>query len=255
MSPPNPSTGDLRIRWLLLALVSIALIINSLDRQVLSVLAPTIRHELHLTNSDYGIILFCFLLGMASFQVPNGLLMDRAGRAVHSVLSCPVWSVASMLHGLARWVLQFGLLRFSLGAAECGNYTGGLKLVAQRFPVRERGLAGGIFNSCTLVASVIAPPVVAWLALHFSWRTTFLVTSSTGFVWVVVWRAVYPRTLDAPAPKPRPVVRTFACSDCSASIPYGGSFCCAPSLVHFRISTGSGFPSTSAARAAAHSPR
>jgi ACS family hexuronate transporter-like MFS transporter len=182
-----------RIHWLLLALVSAALVINFLDRQLLSVLAPTIRRELHLSNSDYGVIVFCFLLGMAAFQVPNGLLMDRAGpRRAFSII-VPVWSAASLLHAAARSVLQFGLLRFSLGAAECGNYTGGLKLVSQRFPVRERGLAGGIFNSCTFVASVLAPPLVAWLALHISWRATFLVASSTGFVWLLVWRAVAPK--------------------------------------------------------------
>jgi ACS family hexuronate transporter-like MFS transporter len=197
MSLHNGTGVYLRIRWLLLALVSLAIIINFLDRQVLSVLAPTIRRELHLSNSDYGLIVFCFLLGMAAFQVPNGLLMDRAGPRSAFSFIVPVWSAASMLHAAARSVLQFGLLRFFLGAAECGNYTGGLKLVAQRFPARERGLAGGIFNSCTFVASVLAPPVVTWLALHYSWRTTFLVASSTGFVWLAAWRAVYPRHLDA----------------------------------------------------------
>ena len=187
------------LRWTLLALVSLAFIINFLDRQVLSVLAPAIRHDLGLSNSQYGTIVFCFLLGMAAFQVPNGLLMDRIGARRGFSLIVLVWSCASMLHAAARSVLHFGFLRFALGAAECGNYTGGLKLVAQRFPARERGLAGGIFNSCTFVASVIAPPLVTWLALRFSWRTAFLIASSSGFVWVLLWRALYPASLDTPA--------------------------------------------------------
>ncbi len=187
----------LRLRWVLLALVSLAFIINFLDRQVLSVLAPTIRRELGLSNSEYGIIVFCFLLGMAVFQIPNGMLMDRAGARRGFSIVVFFWSVASFLHSAARSVLQFGILRFCLGAAECGNYTGGLKLVAQRFPVSERGLAGGIFNSCTFVGSVIAPVIVAWLALRFSWRMAFMVASSTGFVWIVVWRLVYPKELDS----------------------------------------------------------
>ena len=185
------------IRWALLALVSLAFIINFLDRQVLSVLAPTIRHELHLSNSQYGVIVFCFLLGMAVFQIPNGLLMDRMGARRGFSLIVFFWSVASFLHSAARSVLQFGVLRFCLGATECGNYTGGLKLVAQRFPVRERGLAGGIFNSCTFVGSVVAPVIVAWLALHFSWRMAFMVASSTGFLWILAWRFVYPKNLDS----------------------------------------------------------
>lgn len=186
----------LRIRWTLLALVSAAFIINFLDRQVLSVLAPTIRRELGLTNTQYGVIVFCFLLGMAAFQIPNGLLMDRVGPRKGFSIIVLVWSVASFLHAAARSVLHFGVLRFSLGAAECGNYTGGLKLISQRFPTRERGLAGGIFNSCTFVGSVVAPIVVAWLALHFSWRIAFMVASSTGFFWIVAWRLIYPQNLD-----------------------------------------------------------
>jgi MFS transporter, ACS family, hexuronate transporter len=189
------------LRWWLLAMVSLAFIINFLDRQVLSVLAPTIRRELNLSNSQYGIIVFCFLLGMAVFQIPNGLLMDRAGPRRGFTIIVMFWSVASFLHSAARSVLQFSVLRFCLGAAECGNYTGGLKLVAQRFPARERGLAGGIFNSCTFVGSVVAPVIVAWLALHFSWRAAFMIASSTGFLWVIAWRFVYSPKLDEEAPK------------------------------------------------------
>ena len=185
-----------RLRWTLLALVSLAFVINFLDRQVLSVLAPTIRKELNLSNSQYGFIVFSFLLGMASFQVPNGLLMDRAGprRAFTWIVS--LWSAASFLHAAARSVWHFAALRFALGGAECGNYTGGLKIVSQRFPVRERALAGGIFNSCTFLGSVIAPIIVTWLALHFSWRAAFMIASTTGFLWLIPWRLVYPKTLD-----------------------------------------------------------
>jgi len=189
----------LRIRWALLAMVSLAFIINFLDRQVLSVLAPTIRHELNLSNSQYGVIVFCFLLGMAVFQVPNGMLMDRLGARRGFSVIVFAWSIASFLHSAARSVLHFGVLRFCLGAAECGNYTGGLKLVAQRFPVRERGLAGGIFNACNFVGSGAAPLIVAFLALHFSWRVAFMVASSLGFIWIAVWLLVYPKDLDQPA--------------------------------------------------------
>ena len=198
MSTPSPDTQAIYspLRWTLLALVSLAFIINFLDRQVLSVLAPTIRHELGLSNSQYGAILFCFLLGMAAFQVPNGLLMDRYGARRGFTVIVFAWSVASFLHSAARSMLHFCVLRFCLGAAECGNYTGGLKLVAQRFPVRERGLAGGIFNGCNFVGSGLAPVIVAWLALRFSWRTAFMVASSAGFFWILAWLLAYPKQLD-----------------------------------------------------------
>ena len=185
-----------------MALVSVAFVINFLDRQVLSVLAPTIRHELSLSNSQYGLIVFCFLLGMASFQVPNGLLMDRWGARRGFTLIVFAWSIASFLHSAARSMMQFAFLRFCLGAAECGNYTGGLKLVAQRFPTRERGLAGGIFNACNFVGSGVAPVIVAWLALRFSWRMAFMVASSMGFFWILAWLLIYPKDLDRKPSQP-----------------------------------------------------
>ncbi len=178
-------------------MVSIAFVINFLDRQVLSVLAPTIRHELSLSQTQYGVIVFSFLLGMALFQIPNGMLMDRAGPRQGFTIIVSAWSVASGVRAAAQSALAFCSLRFALGAAECGNYTGGLKLVAQSFPTRERGLAGGIFNSCTFIGSVVAPILVPWLAIRYSWRAAFVVVSSTGLVWVVVWRFLYPRSLDS----------------------------------------------------------
>jgi len=121
----DAGTAYTGLRWRLLAMVSLAFIINFLDRQVLSVLAPTIRQELKLTNSQYGFILFCFLLGMSLFQIPSGMLMDRTGRRRAFTYIVLIWSAASFLHAAARSVLHFAVLRFCLGAAECGNYSAG----------------------------------------------------------------------------------------------------------------------------------
>lgn len=160
-------------RWVLLALISVAFVINFLDRQTLSTVAPLLRDELHLSNTDYSLIVASFLLGMALFQLPAGWLMDRKGPPFGFALIVCWWSLASGLHAMARTVAQFCTLRFLLGAGECENYSGGLKLIAQQFPTEERALAGGIFNSCIFVGSVVAPPLVVWLTMSFSWRLAF----------------------------------------------------------------------------------
>lgn len=185
-----------RLRWVLLSLISAAFIINFLDRQVLSVLAPVLQRELNLSNTQYGVIVFSFLLGMGTFQIPAGMLMDRVGPRRGFTIIVALWSAASFLHCTARSAAQFSLLRFVLGGAECGNYSGGLKLISQIFSTRERALAGGIFNSCTFVGSVVAPIIVVWLTLRFSWPATFMVASSIGFIWLIPWLLVYPKRLD-----------------------------------------------------------
>jgi ACS family hexuronate transporter-like MFS transporter len=189
-----------QLRWILLGLISLAFIINFIDRQVLANVAPLLREEFGFSNTDYSLMVAAFLLGMALFQLPAGLLMDRKGTRFGFSVIVLWWSIASGLHAVARSVTQFCAFRFLLGAGECGNYSGGLKVIAQRFPSDERALAGGIFNSCIFIGTVIAPPLVVWLTLRFSWHTAFLIPSTLGLLWFAAWTRLFPRGSNAVEP-------------------------------------------------------
>ena len=178
-------------KWGVLALLFASITVNLVDRQTLSVLAPVIRDELHLSNTQYSVILFCFLLGMAVFQIPAGMLLDRRGARAGLPLLMLWWSVANALHAGARSVAQFSLLRFLLGAGECGNYSGGIKVISQWFPPKQRALAGGLFNSGTVLGSFLAPPIIIWIARISSWRTAFLLPSTLGLLWIIPWLVFY----------------------------------------------------------------
>jgi MFS transporter, ACS family, hexuronate transporter len=178
-------------RWGILALLFLSMFVNLLDRQVLSVLNPLIREELQLTNTQYSYILFAFLLGMTLFQAPAGMLLDRRGARFGLPFLMLVWSLANALHSLARSVGQFCAFRFLLGAGECGNYSGGIKVIAQRFPPQERALAAGIFNSGTVVAALIAPWLIVRISQEWGWRAAFVVPSVLGLLWIFPWLAFY----------------------------------------------------------------
>jgi len=179
------------LRWWILALLTASISINFIDRQTFSVLAPVLRREFGFTNTDYSVAVFCFLLGMAVMQVPIGTLMDRWGPRGAFTLIVLGWSITNSLHALARQLWQFSGLRFLLGNFECGNYSGGMKVVSQWFPSRERALAGGIFNAGTLIGPIVAPPLVVWLSLQFNWKIAFLATSSLGLLWLPLWRRLF----------------------------------------------------------------
>ncbi len=179
------------LRWWILALLTTSFSINFIDRQTFSVLAPVLRKEFDFTNTDYSIMVFCFLLGMAVMQVPIGMLFDRLGPRRTFSLIVLGWSFTTAAHALARGLWQFSALRFLLGNFECGNYSGGMKVVSQWFPARERALAGGIFNSGSLIGPVIAPPLVVWLTQQFNWRFAFLATSTLGFLWLAFWLRLF----------------------------------------------------------------
>ncbi len=169
--------------------------INFVDRQTLSVTAPKIRELFRLSNTHYGIIVSAFQLGMLTGEFPMGWFMDWRGARVGLTFAVLWWSVANALHAAARSVLHFSLFRFWLGTGECGNFSGGNKVVAQWFPVRERAFAVGIFNSASMIGSAVAPFLIVPIMHRYGWQAAFLVPSVLGMVWALVWYLFY-RTPD-----------------------------------------------------------
>jgi ACS family hexuronate transporter-like MFS transporter len=103
-----------------------------------------------------------------------------------------------MLHATASSALSLGGFRVLLGMGEAGNWPGGVKVISEWFPTKERAFAIGLFNSGSALGAVIAPPLVAWIALRWGWRSAFLVTGTTGFAWLILWLA----TVHKPAHPP-----------------------------------------------------
>jgi ACS family hexuronate transporter-like MFS transporter len=180
-----------RTRWVILALLFAITVVNFVDRQTLSVLAPVVRQNLHLSNEAYGRIVSAFQFGMMTGELPMGALMDRLG--VRVVLAGAVlwWSGATSAQAIAKSGVQLGLARFWMGTGECGNYSGGIKVLTQLFRKENRTLAIGIFNSGSMVGSTIAPPIIVWLLQRHGYRSAFLVAASLGLLWVPMWWLVY----------------------------------------------------------------
>ena len=180
-----------QVRWWILSLLFAVTVINFIDRQALSVLAPIIRDTFHLSNTDYGTIVSWFQFGMVVGEFPMGWLMDRVGVRIGLAAAVLWWSCGNGLHAIAGSLWEFRLFRFWLGTGECGNYSGGNKVVAQWFPVSERAFAIGIFNSASMIGSFVAPFLVIPIAERYGWRMGFLVPSTLGLVWAAAWWAFY----------------------------------------------------------------
>ncbi|WP_114207839.1 MFS transporter [Acidisarcina polymorpha] len=191
-SPPTVAadrTG--RARWIVLLMLLTITIINFIDRQTVSVLAPVLRQLLHLSNEQYGRIVSAFQLGMTAGEFPMGWLMDRWGVRVGLAGAVLWWSAATGTQSMTRSGLQLGLTRFWMGTGECGNYSGGMKAIFRLFAPGERTLAIGIFNSGSMVGATIAPPLVIFLAQRYGFRTAFLVPALLGIFWTPFWLYLY----------------------------------------------------------------
>lgn len=179
------------LRWYIAILLCLASELNYLDRQTLAVLFGTIQKDLNLSSANYGDINSWFLVTYGVMYLVSGRIIDVVGTRRGFMFFVSGWSVANILHVLAATAGQFSFFRGLLGVFEPGSFPGGVRAVAEWFPMKERAMAVGIFNAGTALGSMVAAPLVSFIALQFGWRAAFVLTGSLGFVWVLAWTLIY----------------------------------------------------------------
>ena len=175
------------LRWWIIFLVCIATIINYIDRSALGIMWPAMSEDLGLTKEDYAWIINIFTITYAAGKFISGKIYDKVGTKIGFVLSIFFWSLASVLHFFAKGAASLGIFRGLLGVSEAGNWPGAVKNNAEWFPVKERGLAQGIFNSGAAIGSIVAAPLVSQLFEAYDWRWTFVIIGVLGFLWIIPW--------------------------------------------------------------------
>jgi ACS family hexuronate transporter-like MFS transporter len=175
----------------MVGLAFFATVINYLDRQTLSVVAPQLKHEFGMSDETYGLIISAFMLAYTVMNGVSGPLLDRIGTRLGYAACMAWWSTAGLLHALATGPFTLGIFRFLLGMGEAGNWPAGVKVVSEWFPPKERALAAGLFNSGAAIGALIAPPLVAWLVIGWGWPSAFLTIGLSGYLWLVPWCLVY----------------------------------------------------------------
>ena len=178
-------------RWIILALLFFATTINYIDRQIIGLLKPILEVEFNWTETDFAHIVMAFTAAYAIGLLLIGRLVDKIGTKSGYTLIVIVWSVACMLHAIARSALHFIFARIGLGLGEAGNFPAAMKTVSEWFPKKERGLATGIFNSGTSIGVVLALIIVPWILNHYGWHEVFWITGGFGFIWLILWLIFY----------------------------------------------------------------
>jgi ACS family hexuronate transporter-like MFS transporter len=203
-------------RWTICALLFFATTVNYLDRQVLSLLHPTLEKEFNWTNSDYANITSAFQFIYAISMLFAGRIVDRLGTKWGYAIALIIWSVGAAMHAMALpvghslaslfgWagatlipvsVLGFIASRAVLAFGESGNFPAAIKATAEYFPKKERAFATGIFNSGANVGAVLAPLTVPWIAEKWGWESAFLIVGGVGLIWLLFWFAFYNKPED-----------------------------------------------------------
>jgi ACS family hexuronate transporter-like MFS transporter len=209
MTQTNKAIG--KYRWTICGLLFFATTVNYLDRQVLSLLAPSLSEEFGWSNSDYANITAVFQFIYAISMLFAGRVIDKLGTKRGYILAIVVWSFGAIMHAYSLpigtafstimvWIgvgavpvsiAGFMLSRAVLGFGESGNFPAAIKAVAEYFPKKERSLATGIFNSGSNVGAILAPLTVPVIALHYGWEFAFILVGAIGFLWIIFWYFLY----------------------------------------------------------------
>lgn len=207
MSPLEP-TADLspgqrrvhvgNVRWTICAMLFVATTINYMDRQVLSILKPTLQHSIGLSEEGYGNVIAMFQVAYAVGLLGVGRLIDKIGTRLGYSLVMALWSLAALAHAFVSTVAGFGVARVALGLGESGNFPAAIKTVADWFPRSERSLATGIFNAGATAGAIICPLTIPWITIHYGWHAAFLFTGLIGLPWIIWWGVYYRKPKDHP---------------------------------------------------------
>jgi ACS family hexuronate transporter-like MFS transporter len=192
-------TGHRHFRWWIVALLFLFALINTLDRQTLSVLAPTLQAELGFSSVEYSYAVSAFLAAYTLGYFFSGHLIDRWGVKVALALALGFWSLAAGAHAFVHGWIGLAVCRFALGLGESFNLPGGMKSLAEWTPPSERALSTAIFSSGNAMGAILAPILVSSLALHYGWRGSFFGTALLGIGLLVIWLGTYA----SPAKPPR----------------------------------------------------
>ncbi len=179
------------IRWIIAALLFLASVINYIDRQTLSVVAPQLTTELHMSALQYSNVLQAFLVAYTIMYLGSGFLVDLWGTKTSLAVFMAFWSLSNMLHAFARTPFQLGIFRALLGIGEPGNFMAGFKAISEWYPPKERGFVNGLQNGGASVGAIVAAPLIVWLMMKFDWRMCFVITGLFGFVWLIGWLSIY----------------------------------------------------------------
>lgn len=195
------------LRWWIVALLFGAAVLNYVDRQTLSALAPTIQHDLDMDDRAYANVVNIFLVAYTLAYLVSGRIADLMGTRASMMLFVAWWSVANMLTAAARGVTSLGVYRFAFGLGEASVRPAASKAVSERFPAKERALAIGVYTMGATIGATVAPYLVIPLATHAyhetmpavanllgqgtGWRLAFILTGTVGLLWLIPWLWFY----------------------------------------------------------------
>ncbi|MEI5985436.1 MULTISPECIES: MFS transporter [Sphingobacterium] len=178
-------------RWFIIFVIFLAIVFNYYDRQIVSILKPMLKEEFSLGDDGYAMVLNVFTIFYALMYPVSGWLVDKFGETKVMLWGILGWSTACLGGGLSRTFGSFLFFRGMLGASEPTNFPAQLKVVTVWFSGKLRATANSLCVAGSSIGAIIAPPLVAWLAMQYDFHTVFIVAGIVGLIIALLWFLIY----------------------------------------------------------------
>lgn len=178
-------------RWFIILVIFLAIVFNYYDRQIVSILKPMLKDEFDLGDDGYALVINVFTVFYALMYPVSGWLVDRFGERKVMLVGILGWSVACLGGGFSRTFGSFLFFRGMLGAAEPTNFPAQLKVITVWFSGKLRATANSLCVAGSSIGAIIAPPLVAWLAMRYNFHTVFIVAGIVGLIIALLWFLIY----------------------------------------------------------------
>src|ERR1700722_6763910 len=170
-----------------LILLCIMYALTYIDRNNVSTASFVFKEDLHLTNTQVGLVFSAFAYPYLIFQIVGGWVSDRFGARLALTVSAIIWGAATLLTGKANGLTALVSARLLLGFGEGATFPTATRVMSDWLPVARRGFGQGVTHASARLGNALTPPVVAWLIASVTWRGSFIILGIISLAWALAF--------------------------------------------------------------------
>jgi MFS family permease len=174
-----------------LTLLCVMYLITYVDRVNVSTAAAGFGRDFHLDNTQIGLVFSTFAYPYLVFQIIGGWIGDRFGAKRTLIICGLIWSVATVLTGMAGGLISLLLARLLLGFGEGATFPAATCAMARWVAPHRRGFAQGLTHAAARIGNAIAPALIVGVMATYGWRVSFYCCAALSLIWVASWAMTF----------------------------------------------------------------
>jgi MFS family permease len=185
--PIEPERRRFSAPFIILSLLCVLYVILYVDRTNIATAAPLIKGDLHLSNTQIGLVFSAFAVPFAFVQLIGGVFGDKFGPRLVLTICCAIVGVSTILTGVAGGLASLIAARMALGLGEGAANSTATRAMSAWVPASRWGFAQGLTHSFARAGNALAPPLMVALFALTTWRGSFIILGTASLLWLSIW--------------------------------------------------------------------